>query len=75
MLTGVPWAHPDPSLVESALTPHVQIEDDHYGYRIVDTGRLRPQLADLNITRVDEIEPALHAWRQAALRYWSARAG
>ena len=71
VLTGVPWAHPEPSLVESALTPHVQIENDHYGYRIVDTGRLRPQLSDLNITRVDEIEPALHAWRQAALRYWS----
>jgi ATP-dependent RNA helicase SUPV3L1/SUV3 len=71
VLTGVPWAHPEASLVESALTPHVQIENDHYGYRIVDTGRLRPQLADLNITRVDEIEPALHAWRQAALRYWS----
>jgi ATP-dependent RNA helicase SUPV3L1/SUV3 len=71
VLTGVPWAHPEPALVEDALTPHVQIEDDHYGYRIVDTGRLRPQLADLNITRVDEIEPALHAWRQAALRYWS----
>jgi ATP-dependent RNA helicase SUPV3L1/SUV3 len=71
VLTGVPWAHPDPGLVEAALTPHVQIEDGHYGYRIVDTGRLRPQLADLNISRVDEIEPALHAWRHAALRYWS----
>jgi ATP-dependent RNA helicase SUPV3L1/SUV3 len=71
VLTGVPWAHPDPGLVEDALTPHVQIEDGHYGYRIVDTGRLRPQLSDLNITRVDEIEPALHAWRHAALRYWS----
>ncbi len=71
VLTGVPWAHPEPSLVEDALTPHVRIEDDHYGYRIVDTGRLRPQLADLNIARADEIEPALHAWRQAALRYWS----
>jgi ATP-dependent RNA helicase SUPV3L1/SUV3 len=71
VLTGVPWAHPEPSLVEDALTPHVQIENDQYGYRIVDTGRLRPQLADLNIARVDEIEPALHAWRQAALRYWS----
>ncbi len=71
VLTGVPWAHPDPGLVEAALTPHVQIEEGHYGYRIVDTGRLRPQLADLNISRVDEIEPALHAWRHAALRYWS----
>jgi ATP-dependent RNA helicase SUPV3L1/SUV3 len=71
VLTGVPWAHPDPGLVESALTPHVQIENGHFGYRIVDTGRLRPQLSDLNVTRVDELEPALHAWRNAALRYWS----
>jgi ATP-dependent RNA helicase SUPV3L1/SUV3 len=71
VLTGVPWAHPDPRLVESALSPHVQIEGDHLGYRVVDTGRLRPQLSDLNVTRVDELEPALHAWRHAALRFWS----
>jgi ATP-dependent RNA helicase SUPV3L1/SUV3 len=71
VLTGVPWAHPDPGLVESALAPHVQIEGDHFGYRVVDTGRLRPQLSDLNVTRVDELEPALHAWRHAALRFWS----
>jgi ATP-dependent RNA helicase SUPV3L1/SUV3 len=71
VLTGVPWAHPDPGLVESALVPHVQIEGDHFGYRVVDTGRLRPQLSDLNVSRVDELEPALHAWRHAALRFWS----
>src|SRR6185437_5388106 len=29
------------------------------------------QLSDLNVTRVDDLEPALHAWRHAALRYWS----
>src|SRR5205823_6658405 len=39
--------------------------------RVVDTGRLRPQLSDLNVSRVDELEPALHAWRHAALGYWS----
>ena len=71
VLTGVPWAHPDPELVRDALTPHVELPGGHLGYRVVDTGRLRPQLADLNVTRVDELEPALHAWRQAALRYWS----
>jgi len=71
VLTGVPWAHPDPELVRDALTPHVELPGGHLGYRIVDTGRLRPQLADLNVSRVDEIEPALHAWRNAALRYWS----
>jgi ATP-dependent RNA helicase SUPV3L1/SUV3 len=72
VLTGIPWAHPDPELVRDALTPRVEIEEGHFGYRIVDTGRLRPQLADLNVTRVDELEPALHTWRQVALRYWSA---
>ena len=71
VLTGVPWAHPEPQLIQEALTPHVEIADGHYGYRVVDTGRIRPQLSDLNVERVDEIEPALHAWRQAALRYWS----
>src|SRR3954451_1953024 len=71
VLTGVPWAHPSPELVRDALTPHVELPGGHWGYRIVDTGRLRPQLADLNVTRVDEIEPALHAWRNAALRYWT----
>jgi ATP-dependent RNA helicase SUPV3L1/SUV3 len=71
VLTGVPWAHPDPGLVQSALTPHVELPGGHYGYRVVDTGRLRPQLSDLNVTRVDELEPALYAWRHAALRYWS----
>jgi ATP-dependent RNA helicase SUPV3L1/SUV3 len=71
ILTGIPWAHPDPGLVESALTPHVELPGGHYGYRVVDTGRLRPQLADLNVSRVDELEPALYAWRHAALRFWS----
>ena len=70
VLTGVPWADPDPELVRAALVPHVPIED-HLGYRVVDSGRLRPQLSDLNVARVDELEPALHAWRHAALRYWS----
>jgi len=71
VLTGVPWADPDPELVRAALTPHVELPGGHWGYRVVDTGRLRPQLSDLNVTRVDELEPALHAWRHAALRFWS----
>ncbi len=71
VLTGLPWAGPDPELVRAALTPHVELPGGHYGYRVVDTGRLRPQLSDLNVRNVDELEPALHAWRQAALRYWS----
>jgi ATP-dependent RNA helicase SUPV3L1/SUV3 len=71
VLTGLPWADPDPELVRAALTPHVELPGGHLGYRVVDTGRLRPQLSDLNVGNVDELEPALHAWRQAALRYWS----
>jgi ATP-dependent RNA helicase SUPV3L1/SUV3 len=71
VLTGVPWARPEPELVRDALTPHVELPGGQLGYRIVDTGRIRPQLSDLNVTRVDEIEPALHAWRSAALRFWS----
>src|SRR4029077_3889110 len=71
VLTGVPWAYPDPELVRAALSPHVELPGGHWGYRVVDTGRLRPQLSDLNVARPAEIEPALHAWRHAALRYWS----
>jgi ATP-dependent RNA helicase SUPV3L1/SUV3 len=71
ILTGLPWAVPDPELVRTALTPHVELPGGHWGYRVVDAGRLRPQLSDLNVARVDELEPALHAWRRAALRYWS----
>jgi ATP-dependent RNA helicase SUPV3L1/SUV3 len=71
VLTGVPWASPEPELVRAALSPHVELPGGHWGYRVVDTGRLRPQLHDLNVTRPDELEPALQAWRHAALRYWS----
>src|SRR5205807_8250066 len=69
--TIVQWSDPVPELVRAPQAPHVTIENGHLGYRIVDSGRLRPQLGDLNVTRVDELEPALHAWRHAALRYWS----
>ena len=47
VLTGLPWADPDPELVRAALVPQVPIENGHLGYRIVDSGRLRPQLSDL----------------------------
>jgi ATP-dependent RNA helicase SUPV3L1/SUV3 len=71
VLTGVPWSDPDPELVRDALTPHVELPGGHRGYRVVDSGRLRPQLSDLNVSQVDELEPALHAWRHAALRFWT----
>ncbi|HZO50680.1 MAG TPA: helicase-related protein [Gaiellaceae bacterium] len=71
VLTGVPWADPDADLVRDALTPHVELPGGHLGYRVVDSGRLRPQLGDLNVTAVDELEPALHAWRRAAFRFFA----
>ncbi len=72
VLTGVPWAKADPAVVRAALTPRVEIPGGHLGYRIVDTGRLRPQLADLNVSQPRELGPALAAWRHAALAYWGA---
>ncbi len=72
VLTGVSWAKADPALVRAALTPHVELPGGHLGYRVVDTGRLRPQLSDLNVSRPAELGPALAAWRHAALAYWGA---
>jgi len=67
VLTGIPWAKPDPALVRDALTPTVELPGGHRGYRIVDTGRLRPQLSDLNVSTPEELAPALRAWRNVAL--------
>jgi ATP-dependent RNA helicase SUPV3L1/SUV3 len=72
VLTGIPWAKPDPARVRAALTPTVELPSGHFGYRIVDTGRLRPQLTDLNVTKPNELAPALRSWRDAALSYWGA---
>jgi ATP-dependent RNA helicase SUPV3L1/SUV3 len=72
VLTGVPWANADPKLVREALTPTVELPGGHLGYRIVDTGRLRPQLEDLNVAHPRELAASLQAWRQAALSYWGA---
>jgi ATP-dependent RNA helicase SUPV3L1/SUV3 len=72
VLTGIPWARPEPALVRTALTPTVELPGGHWGYRIVDTGRLRPQLSDLNVSTPLELAPALRAWRDVALSYWGA---
>jgi ATP-dependent RNA helicase SUPV3L1/SUV3 len=71
VLTGVPWADPDPGIVESALQPHVRLPDGHFGYRVVDTGRIRPRLGDLGVDEAWQLEPALEAWHRAALREWA----
>ena len=71
VLGGVPWASPEPALVESALQPHVRLPDGHLGYRVVDTGRIRPRLTDLGVDEAWQLEPALTAWHRAALREWA----
>jgi ATP-dependent RNA helicase SUPV3L1/SUV3 len=70
VLSGVPWAHADPGLVESALEPHVQLPGGHRGYRIVDEARIRPRLADLGIDDPRDLDPALAAWHRVATREW-----
>ena len=72
VLTGVAWADPDPGLVESALQPHVRLPDGHLGYRVVDTGRIRPRLSDLGVSEPWQLAPALSAWYRAALREYAS---
>jgi ATP-dependent RNA helicase SUPV3L1/SUV3 len=71
VLTGVAWAAPDPGLVESALVPHVRLPDGQLGYRVVDTGRIRPRLSDLGVSEAWQLGPALSAWYRAALREYA----
>ncbi len=71
VLGGVPWASPEPELVESALQPHVRLPGGYLGYRVVDTGRIRPRLSDLGVDEPWELEHALTAWHRAALREWA----
>jgi ATP-dependent RNA helicase SUPV3L1/SUV3 len=71
VLTGVPWADPDPTLVESALVPHVRLPEGLMGYRIVDEARIRPRLADLGVEDPRELGPALEAWYRVAMREWA----
>jgi len=71
VVTGIVWAQADPDLVESALVPHVPIEDGHLGYRIVDTARIRPRLEDLPVESPAQLPAALRAWHNAALRRWA----
>jgi ATP-dependent RNA helicase SUPV3L1/SUV3 len=71
VLTGVPWAVADPTLVESALEPHVPLRDGLMGYRIVDEARIRPRLSDLGVDEPRELGPALDAWYRVAIREWA----
>jgi ATP-dependent RNA helicase SUPV3L1/SUV3 len=68
VLGGVAWASPEPHLVEAALVPPLELEPGVRGYRIVDTGRLRPRLEELAVERADELPVALVAWQREAGR-------
>jgi ATP-dependent RNA helicase SUPV3L1/SUV3 len=70
VLTGIAWGSPDPTLVESALEPHVRL-DRYYGYRVVDEARIRPRLSDLGVDDPRDLDTALVAWHRVALREWA----
>ena len=71
VLTGIVWANADPDIIESALQPQIELPDGHLGYRIVDTGRLRPRLEDLGIQSPVQLSAALQVWHREALRRWA----
>jgi ATP-dependent RNA helicase SUPV3L1/SUV3 len=71
VLAGIGWGAPDPTLVESSLEPHVQLPGGHRGYRVVDEARIRPRLSDLGVEDALDLDAALVAWHQIALREWA----
>jgi ATP-dependent RNA helicase SUPV3L1/SUV3 len=71
VLAGLGWGTADPSLVESALEPHVAVGDGLRGYRIVDEARIRPRLSDLGVEDPRDLDAALVAWHRVALREWA----
>lgn len=71
VLVGVGWANADPTLVESALEPHVRLPSGHLGYRVVDEARIRPRLTDLGVDDPRYLDAALAAWHRVATRAWA----
>jgi len=71
VLSGLGWGFADPGLVESALEPHVPLPGGHWGYRVVDEARIRPQLSDLGVDDPAQLDAALVAWHRVALREWA----
>jgi ATP-dependent RNA helicase SUPV3L1/SUV3 len=71
VLAGLGWGTADPSLVESALEPHVPVGDGLRGYRIVDEARIRPRLSDLGVDDPRDLDAALVAWHRVAIREWA----
>jgi ATP-dependent RNA helicase SUPV3L1/SUV3 len=71
VLAGLGWGTSDPRLVESALEPHVLINDSYRAYRVVDEARIRPRLSDLGVDDPRDLDAALEAWHRVALREWA----
>jgi ATP-dependent RNA helicase SUPV3L1/SUV3 len=71
VLAGLGWGTADPTLVESALEPHVPVGNGLHGYRIVDEARIRPRLSDLGVDDPRDLDAALAAWHRVALREWA----
>ena len=71
VLAGLGWGAPDPTLVESALEPHVLLDEGIRGYRVVDEARIRPRLSDLGVEDPRDLDPALEAWHRVAVREWA----
>jgi ATP-dependent RNA helicase SUPV3L1/SUV3 len=71
VLAGLGWGNADPSLVESALEPHVPLAGGFSGYRAVDEARIRPRLSDLHVEDPRDLDAALVAWHRVALREWA----
>lgn len=71
VLAGLGWGAPDPTLVESALAPHVLLPSGRRGYRVVDEARIRPRLSELGVDDPRDLDAALVAWHRVALREWA----
>ena len=71
VLAGLGWGTADPTLVESALEPHVPVGDGLRGYRVVDEARIRPRLSDLGVDDPRDLDAALAAWHRVAVREWA----
>jgi ATP-dependent RNA helicase SUPV3L1/SUV3 len=61
----------DADLVQSALEPHVLLEDGYRGYRVVDEARIRPRLSDLAVDDPADLDAALAAWHRVATQEWA----
>lgn len=66
VLAGEPQLSPRASRIHKALTPSIEIEPGVFGYRRITTGRVAPDLQDLNVTVTRHLPRALHEWERQA---------